>query len=40
MAIYIMQQIVDPASPWQLYLQLLPRDHSAFPINYSNQELT
>lgn len=41
LAIFLLQEYVkQDSSKWSLYLSILPKDLSSFPINYTNEELT
>ena len=40
LSIFLLQEFLKQKdSPWFLYLDILPKDHRSFPINYSNEEL-
>lgn len=41
LSIFLLQELLKgEKSEWKLYLRLLPKDHSNFPINYTNHELS
>jgi histone-lysine N-methyltransferase SETD3 len=39
-SIFLLEESKNPQSPWKLYIDLLPEDHSSFPINYTKEELS
>jgi histone-lysine N-methyltransferase SETD3 len=40
LAIFLLEEAIKgPNSPWHHYIDILPKDHSSFPINYTNEEL-
>jgi len=40
LAIYLLEEIASGKSKYKPYLDILPKDHSCFPINFSTEELT
>lgn len=41
LAVFLLQELSKgEKSQWHLYLDILPKDHSSFPINFSNSELS